>query len=57
MQISPKRANDAALRAAVQPLIGRINVELMREANARASGEKAEQPQAVAKWMWERIER
>jgi osmoprotectant transport system permease protein len=53
--ISPKRANDAALRAAVQPLIGGISVELMREANARASGENAAQPQAVAKWMWEKM--
>ena len=31
--ISPKRAGDARLREALQPLIGRISVEAMREAN------------------------
>ena len=53
--ISPKRANDAALIEAVKPLVGKINVELMREANARAAGDKAEQPQAVAQWLWQQI--
>ena len=31
--ISPRRAGDARLRAALQPLIGRIPVEAMRQAN------------------------
>ncbi len=31
--ISPKRANDARLRAALTPLIGKIDVEAMRAAN------------------------
>lgn len=53
--ISPKRANDAALLEAVKPLIGKINVELMREANLRVAGDKPEQPQDVAKWMLEKI--
>ena len=53
--ISPKRANDAALIDAVRPLIGKISVELMREANLRVSGDKAEQPQEAAKWLWEKM--
>ncbi len=35
--LSPKRAHDAALIAALKPLIGAIPVELMRAANLRAS--------------------
>ena len=35
--LSPKRANDEALVAALKPLIDAIPVELMREANLRAS--------------------
>jgi len=35
--LSPKRANDEALIAALKPLIGAIPVELMRAANLRAS--------------------
>lgn len=53
--ISPKRANDTALLNAIKPLIGKINVETMREANMRVSGDKSEQPEAVAKWLWEKI--
>jgi osmoprotectant transport system permease protein len=53
--ISPKRANDAKLIEAVKPLLGKISVERMREANLRVSGDKAEQPQAVAQWLWEQI--
>src|SRR5450756_2589840 len=34
--LSPRRANDAKLIAALQPLVGAIPVALMREANARA---------------------
>ena len=53
--ISPKRANDTALLEALRPLLGKINVETMREANLRVSGDKAEQPHDVAKWLWEKI--
>ena len=35
--LSPRRANDARLIAALQPLIGAIPVALMREANLRAA--------------------
>jgi osmoprotectant transport system permease protein len=54
--LSPKRAGDQALRAALTPLLGRIDIATMREANLRASGNDADSsPDAVAKWLWEKI--
>ena len=54
--ISPKRTEDQALRAALTPLLGRIDIATMREANLRASGNDANSsPDAVAKWLWEKI--
>ena len=54
--LAPKRAGDAALRAALQPLLGKIDIAVMREANLRASGNDANSsPDAVAKWLWEKI--
>ncbi len=51
--LSPRRETDPALRAALQPLLGRIDIATMREANLRASdGQSATE---VAKWLWERI--
>jgi osmoprotectant transport system permease protein len=56
MLLSPKRADDAALRNALQPLLGKIDIATMREANLRASGNDANSsPDAVAKWLWEKI--
>jgi osmoprotectant transport system permease protein len=56
MLLSPKRADDAALRNALQPLLGKIDIAAMREANLRASGNDANSsPDAVAKWLWEKI--
>jgi osmoprotectant transport system permease protein len=52
--ISPKRVNDQAFRDALRPLIEKINVELMRDANARASAD-GYSPDQIARWMWERI--
>jgi osmoprotectant transport system permease protein len=53
---SPRRANDAALREALQPLIGAIPVTLMRAANLRASrGQGA--PRDAAQWLWQQIGR
>jgi osmoprotectant transport system permease protein len=53
--LSPKRANDEALRAALQPLLGRIDIASMREANLRAAANDAtSSPDAVAKWLWEK---
>ena len=56
--VSPKRAGDQALRAALQPLLGRIDISAMREANLRAAGNDAtSSPDAVAHWLWDRTEK
>jgi len=47
--LAPKRAKDGALAQALKPLIGAIDVTLMREANLRAyQGQSADQ---VARWL------
>jgi osmoprotectant transport system permease protein len=51
--LSPKRADDAALRTALTPLTNSIDVTLMREANLRAN--EGEAPERVARWMRERL--
>jgi osmoprotectant transport system permease protein len=54
--LAPKRADDAALQAALKPLLGRVDIADMREANLRASGNDASSsPGAVARWLWDRI--
>jgi osmoprotectant transport system permease protein len=54
--LAPKRAADPALRTALQPLLGRINIATMREANLRAAGgDAASSPDAVARWLWEKV--
>src|SRR5258707_784697 len=54
--ISPKRAADQVLRTALQSLLGKIDITAMREANLRAAGgDGASSPDAVARWLWERI--
>jgi osmoprotectant transport system permease protein len=54
--VAPKRADDQALRTALQPLIGRIDISDMREANLRAAGGgNTSSPDAVARWLWEKI--
>jgi len=56
--VAPKRANDRALLEALRPLVGAIDVNLMREANLRAtSGGGGASPEAVARWLWEEIGR
>jgi osmoprotectant transport system permease protein len=52
--LSPKRADDQKLIAALTPLIGAIPVTAMREANARASN-GGTTPDAVARWLWGRV--
>ncbi|MGN6284086.1 MAG: glycine betaine ABC transporter substrate-binding protein [Afipia sp.] len=52
--LGPGRANDQALRAALTPLIGNIDIKTMREANLRASG-NGQSPSDVARWLWEKI--
>ena len=54
--LSPRRANDEKLIAALKPLIGAIPVAAMRAANARAAGGGADaSADEVAKWLGERI--
>jgi osmoprotectant transport system permease protein len=54
--LSPRRAGDEPLREALQPLLGRIDIATMREANLRAAGgDGASSPDAVARWLWARI--
>jgi osmoprotectant transport system permease protein len=54
--LAPRRAHDAKLRDALQPLLGKIDIGLMREANLRASGNGADSsPVTVARWLWAKI--
>src|ERR1700737_5646219 len=56
MLLAPKRAGDQALRAALQPLLGKIDIAAMREAHLRAAGgDGASPPAAVLRWLWEKI--
>lgn len=52
--LSPKRANDTALVQAIAPLIGKIGIVAMREANLRAS-EPGSTPATTARWLWDKI--
>ena len=52
MLLAPKRANDQAL----SQLLGKIDISAMRETNLRAAGgDGASSPDAVARWLWEKI--
>src|SRR5580704_8204884 len=54
--LAPKRANDRALQAVLKPLLGKIDIADMRAANLRAAGgDGASSPDAVARWLWEKI--
>jgi osmoprotectant transport system permease protein len=56
MLIAPKRTGDQALQEALKPLLGRINIADMREANLRAAGgNSASSPDAVARWLWDKV--
>jgi osmoprotectant transport system permease protein len=52
--VSPKRAGDQALLAALAPLADAISVTAMREANLRASSGGASVTEA-ARWLWSEI--
>jgi osmoprotectant transport system permease protein len=54
--LSPRRASDETLAEALRPLIGAINVTLMREADLRALDSNAS-PDAAARWLTEEIGR
>jgi osmoprotectant transport system permease protein len=54
--LAPKRAGDQALQRSLAPLLGRIDIATMREANLRAAGgDGASSPDAVARWLWDKI--
>jgi osmoprotectant transport system substrate-binding protein/osmoprotectant transport system permease protein len=54
--LAPKRAGDEKLKAALQPLLGKIDIAAMREANLRAAGNDASSsPAEVARWLWEKV--
>ena len=56
--VAPKDAGDRLLIDALQPLVGAIDVALMRAANLRASGGGADaSADAVARWMSDEIAR
>jgi osmoprotectant transport system permease protein len=56
--IAPQRADDPALAAALTPLRGAIDVNLMRAANLRATKGTAEaSSDEVARWLWGEIEK
>jgi osmoprotectant transport system permease protein len=56
--VSPRHADDHALLEALRPLVGKIDVTLMQQANLRvAKGGDEASPAAVARWLWGRIEK
>jgi osmoprotectant transport system permease protein len=56
--VSPRRSDDAAFIAALQPLIGAIDVASMREANFRASsGANSMTADEAAMWLWEKVQK
>jgi osmoprotectant transport system permease protein len=60
LMISPKRANDPTLIAALRPLIEAIDVNMMREASARAvmiNDKSNASPERAAIWLWSEIQR
>lgn len=54
--LSPRASENPNVKAALQPLVGRIDIASMREANLRAAGgDGAASPGTVARWLWEKI--
>ena len=54
--LAPKRRDDAALTSALQPLVGSISVERMREANLIVSRETGQVPPAeAARRLWSAV--
>jgi osmoprotectant transport system permease protein len=52
--VSPKKARDAKFIAALKPLVGRIDLSLMQQANLMVDRDKRT-PESVARWMEQRI--
>ena len=56
--VSPHRKNDAALLAALRPLVDAVDVTLMRAANLRASGgDNSASPGEAARWLWSQVQK
>jgi osmoprotectant transport system permease protein len=52
LMLSPQRASDASLRRALQPLVGAIPIDLMREANQLVDRDENKQsPAQAAAWL------
>jgi osmoprotectant transport system permease protein len=50
--VAARRAQDRLLRRALEPLVGTLNVEIMREANYRVDRDAdKETPEAAARWV------
>ena len=55
--VNGRRAADPMLRAALSPLLGRVPITLMREANLQVDRDQDKQsPEAAAAWLMHRIE-
>jgi osmoprotectant transport system permease protein len=52
--ISPNRAHDAKLIGALKPLIGKLNLPLMQQANLMVDRDK-HTPEEVAKWLAQKM--
>ena len=52
--VAPKRTGDRAMLDVLRPLVGAIDVALMRGANLRAAG-AGSSPDDVARWLWDEI--
>ena len=56
MLVAPARARDQRFAAALDPLIGRVPVEAMREANHQVDRDQAKRsPEQAARWLAQRI--
>ena len=54
--LAPRRARDARFAAALQPLIGKVSVEAMREANYMVDRDTDKaSPEAAARWLEDKI--
>ncbi len=50
--VAARRAQDPLLRRALEPLVGALDVEIMREANYRVDRDAGkETPEAAARWV------
>jgi osmoprotectant transport system permease protein len=55
--VAPQRINDAALLAALRPLVDAVDVTMLREANLRASSDRNASPGEAARWLWGEIQK